>query len=262
MEKCHGCKAGVTMYRFFVERDQINTVDNTVLITGDDRNHIKNVLRMNEGEEVSVMVPGDDREYRCAVSGYSEDAAILKLLFIKESNVELPCEVVLYQALPKADKMELIITKAVELGAARIVPVATKRAVVKLDKDRAQKKTARWNAMCEAAAKQSKRAVIPEVSPVMTFAEALDDCKNYEVKMIPYELSDPDSMNSTRKIMESIEPGSKIAVFIGPEGGFEESEIELATNAGFAPVTLGRRILRTETAGLVVLAWLIYNLES
>lgn len=250
------------MYRFFVRQEQIDTAGNTVILTGDDRNHIKNVLRMSEGEEVSVMVPGDDREYRCAVSGYTEDTAELKLLFVKESNVELPCEVVLYQALPKSDKMELIITKAVELGAARIVPVATKRAVVKLDGDRAGKKTARWNSISEAAAKQSKRAIIPEVSPVMTFSEAIDDCRGFDVRMIPYELSDPDSMNATRKVIGSIEPGSKIAVFIGPEGGFEESEIELATKAGFVAVTLGRRILRTETAGLVVLAWLIYNLES
>ena len=250
------------MYRFFVEQDQINIADKKAFITGDDRNHIKNVLRMNIGEEVSLMVPGGDDEYRCAVAAYTEDAVELTLLFIKESNVELPCEIVLYQALPKADKMELIITKAVELGVSRIVPVATNRAVVKLDKARADKKITRWNAISEAAAKQSKRAVIPQVSDIMTVQEALSDCRSFGAKIIPYELSDPDSMNRTRKLIGGITPGTKGAVFIGPEGGFTEDEIKLATEAGFEPVTLGHRILRTETAGLVVLSWIIYNLET
>jgi 16S rRNA (uracil1498-N3)-methyltransferase len=250
------------MYRFFVDRSRIDLTEKKVLVTGEDRNHIKNVLRMKEGEEVSVMVPGDENEYRCAVKCYTDDAAELTLLFVKESNVELPCEVVLYQALPKADKMELIITKAVELGASRIVPVAAKRSVVKLSGDKAAKKTARWNAISEAAAKQSKRAFIPEVSDVMTMSEALDDCRTFGAKIIPYELSDPDSMNETRKIISNIGPGTKVAVFIGPEVGFEDEEIELAKEAGFLPVTLGRRILRTETAGLVVLSWIVYNVES
>lgn len=250
------------MYRFYVENEQINLNDKTAFITGDDVNHIRNVLRMRKGEEVSLMVPGDDREYRCAVEELAEDEIDLSLLFVKESNVELPCEVVLYQALPKADKMELIITKAVELGAARIVPVATNRAVVKLDKSRADKKTARWNAISEAAAKQSKRAIIPEVANVMTMKEALADCASYDVKIIPYELADRDSMGKTRDIIGSIKPGSKIAVFIGPEGGFTDEEIEMSKEEGLSVVTLGHRILRTETAGLVVLSWLIYNLES
>lgn len=250
------------MYRFFVEEYQIDTVAKKAVVTGEDRNHIKNVLRMKEGEEVSLMVPGNGNEYRCAIAGYTGDEVELTLLFVKESNVELPCEIVLYQALPKADKMELIITKAVELGAVRVVPVATKRSVVKLEKDKAAKKIARWNAISEAAAKQSKRAIIPEVSDVMTMEEALADCRLFEAKIIPYELSDPDSMSDTKKIIGDIKPGSKVAIFIGPEGGFTEEEVSLAVDAGFAPVTLGHRILRTETAGLVVLSWLIYLLES
>ncbi len=250
------------MYRFYVEKEQINVNDRTAVITGDDVNHIKNVLRMKKGEEVSIMVPGDDSEYRCAVNVLNEDSVELDLLFVKNSNVELPCEVVLYQALPKADKMELVITKAVELGASRIVPVATNRAVVKLDGARADKKITRWNAISEAAAKQSKRAMIPEVSNVMSMKEALDDCRSSDVKIIPYELADQDSMNDTRDIIGHIKPGSKIAVFIGPEGGFTDEEISLSREAGFTPITLGHRILRTETAGLVVLSWLIYNLES
>ena len=250
------------MYRFFVDEDQIDLSSKTVTITGEDRNHIKNVLRMKEGEEVSVMTGGDDNEYRCAVDRYTDDAALLTILFVKESNVELPCEVALYQALPKSDKMEFVITKAVELGAARIVPVATDRAIVKLDADKAAKKVARWNTISEAAAKQSKRAIIPQVADVMDFSKALADCSLSDVKIIPYELSDPDSMKHTRKIMESMRPGMKVAVFIGPEGGFTQEEIDAAIAAGFEPVTLGHRILRTETAGLVVLSWISYNLEQ
>ncbi len=250
------------MYRFFVEEEQINIPDRRVYITGDDRNHIKNVLRMNIGEEVSVMVPGADNEYRCAVKSYTDEAAELELLFVKEADVELGCRIVLYQALPKADKMELIITKAVELGVSRIVPVSTKRCVVKLDESKGSKKISRWNAISEAAAKQSKRAYIPEVSSVMTMRKALEDCSDFDVKIIPYELSASSSMDMTRKIIGTIAPGSKIAVFIGPEGGFSEEEIDMAKEAGFTPVSLGRRILRTETAGLVALSFIMYNIES
>ena len=250
------------MYRFFADKEQIDTIAKKVIITGPDVNHIRNVLRMTKGEEVSVVVPGDDDEYRCAVDKYNEDSVELELLFVKKSDAELPCEVVLYQALPKADKMELVITKAVELGASRIVPVAAKRSVVKLDAARSEKKIARWNSISEAAAKQSKRFVIPPVSDIMTFSEAVEDARSFGAKIIPYELSDPASMDRTREIIRGIEPGSSVAVFIGPEGGFTEEEVDMAKDAGFVPVTLGRRILRTETAGLVVLSWLIYNLEK
>ena len=249
------------MYRFFTDSENIDIDAKRAVITGQDVNHIRNVLRMHEGEEVSVMVPGDDREYRCAIRDFTEEAVELTLLFIKESNVELPCKTVLYQCLPKADKMETVITKAVELGAYRIVPVAADRCVVKLDNARADKKVQRWNAIAEAAAKQSKRAIIPEVSGIMTMREALDDCSGYEVKIIPYELADPGMMEHTRQIIGSVEPGMNVAVFIGPEGGFTDEEIELARESGLEIVTLGHRILRTETAGQVVLSWINYNIE-
>ncbi len=250
------------MYRFFVNTDQIDTQEKKVLITGEDRNHLKNVLRMREGEEVSVMIPGDEREYRCAVNSYTDEAAVLDLLFVKECDVELPCDITLYQALPKADKMEVVITKSVELGAKRIVPVSTTRAVVKLDGAREEKKIARWNSISEAAAKQSKRAIIPEVSKILSMQEAIEDCKDHDVKLIPYELQSPDSMDETRRVIESIKPGERVAIFIGPEGGFTDEEIRQASSAGFVPITLGHRILRTETAGMVVLSWIMYNAEG
>ena len=250
------------MHRFFVGRDQIDTENRTAIITGDDVSHIKNVLRMKAGEEVSLMISGDGDEYRCAIREYADDGVRLDLLFIKQSNAELPCRTVLYQALPKADKMEFIIMKAVELGVSAIVPVATERAIVRLEGGRAEKRTARWNAIAEAAAKQSKRAVIPEVRPIMTMKEAIADCRGFAAKIIPYELSDSDGMEKTRKIIRDIKPGMDVAVFIGPEGGFTDNEIKAAESEGIVPVTLGRRILRTETAGLVVLSWLVYELEA
>jgi len=248
------------MYRFFVDKNQISRTG--VVITGSDVNHIKNVLRMKQGEEVSVMVPGDDNEYRCEIAEFSEEEVILSILFVKKSNVELSSKITLFQALPKADKMELIIEKAVELGAFRIVPVATKRSVVKLDKAKEDKKIARWNKISEAAAKQSKRAIVPEVSGVKSFKEAVDECADMDIKLIPYELSDPDSMEKTRQLFASIKAGNSVGIFIGPEGGFTQEEVSYAMDKGLLPITLGHRILRTETAGLTVLSWLVLMLDN
>lgn len=246
------------MYRFFVEPSQIE--GKRVVITGSDFNHIKNVLRMKIGEEIAVSNGNDNREYRCGIEEYTDDEVICTLRFIKEDGVELPSKIYLFQGLPKADKMELVIQKAIELGAYEVIPVAAKRCIVKLDEKKAAAKVSRWQGIAEAAAKQSKRGVIPTVHDVMSMQEAIAYAKNMDIKMIPYELAE--DMQHTRELVESVEPGKRIAVFIGPEGGFEESEIETAFEAGIEPITLGRRILRTETAGLTVLSWLMYQLES
>ena len=248
------------MYQFFVEPGQINRNDNSVIITGSDVNHIKNVLRMRIGEEISVSNGQDGCEYRCGIEAFEEDCVRCKLYFVKEDGVELPVRVTLFQGLPKGDKMEMIIQKAVELGAFEIIPVATKRCVVKLDEKKAVTKVNRWQSIAEAAAKQSKRDMIPTVGPVMSFAQALEKAAPMDLRLIPYELED--GMARTRELLNRIEPGQQIAVFIGPEGGFEESEIALARAKGIHPVTLGRRILRTETAGMTVLAWIGYLMEE
>lgn len=246
------------MYQFFVEPGQIQ--DRIIRITGSDVNHIKNVLRMAPGEEIAVSNGMDGKEYRCGIREIREDEVICELRFVREDGLELPARVYLFQGLPKADKMELIIQKAVELGVYRVIPVATKRAVVKLDEKKAKSKTARWQAIAEAAAKQSKRRMIPEVAGVMTMREAVDYARNMEVKCIPYELAE--RMEHTRELIEGIRPGQEVAVFIGPEGGFEESEVQLAIEAGIEPVTMGKRILRTETAGMTMLSWIMYQLEE
>lgn len=246
------------MYNFFVEPNQI--CDKTITIQGSDVNHIKNVLRMKPGEELSVSNGCDGKEYRCRIVKLMEDQIICELEFIKEDGLELPSRVHLFQGLPKADKMELIIQKVVELGAFDIIPVETRRSVVKLDAKKAKQKTERWQAISEAAAKQSKRRVVPKVWEPLSFAEALKLAKNMDVKIIPYELAE--NMENTKQIISGLKENMDIAVFIGPEGGFDDAEINSAMEAGVQPVTLGKRILRTETAGLTVMSWVMYQLEK
>lgn len=249
---------GESMYQFFVEPGQIS--GNRIVITGKDVNHIKNVLRMKKGEEISVSNGVDGREYRCGIEELLEDEIICGLRFIKEEGLELPSRVYLFQGLPKADKMELIIQKAVELGVYEVIPVSCKRAVVKLDEKKAKNKTARWQGIAEAAAKQSKRGIVPEIKEVMTMKEAIAYSSRAGVRIIPYELAD--GMAETKKIIDGLRPGEDVAVFIGPEGGFEEAEVKEAMKEGIVPVTLGKRILRTETAGMTVLSWIMYQLEE
>lgn len=248
------------MYQFFVEPDRINMEMHRVFITGSDVNHIKNVLRMRPGEEISVSNGVDGKEYRCGILSLEDEMITCELRFVKEDGVELPSKVYLFQGLPKADKMELIIQKAVELGVYEIIPVAAKRCVVKLDDKKAKSKTLRWQQIAESAAKQSKRGIIPKVSDVMTFAEALKYAGELDVKLIPYELAE--GMDRTKEIISGLKAGQSVAVFIGPEGGFEENEVKKAADSGIEPITLGRRILRTETAGFTVLAWIMYQLEE
>lgn len=252
------------MNRFFVEPNQIQ--GKRISITGKDVNHIKNVLRMKPGEEISVSNGADGKEYRCGIEEIGEEEIVCGLRFIKEDGLELPSKIYLFQGLPKADKMELIIQKAVELGAFEIVPVACRRSVVKLDDKKAANKVSRWQGIAEAAAKQSKRAVIPQVKNVMTYRQALEYAKDMDVKIVPYEMENildgASGMAGTKKIMEGLHAGQRIAVFIGPEGGFEEDEIDAAISLGMKPVTLGKRILRTETAGMTVMAWVMYQLEG
>ena len=156
--------------------------------------------------------------------------------------------------------MELIIQKAVELGAYAIVPVETKRCVVKLDEKKAAKKTARWQQIAESAAKQSKRMLIPKIHEVMSFQDALKLAEELDIRLIPYELAK--GMKETKEILNQIRPGQSVGIFIGPEGGFEENEISQALEKGAQAITLGRRILRTETAGLAILSVLMFQLEN
>ena len=245
------------MQHFFVSPEQVK--EGKIYVEGGDVNHMKNVLRMKTGEELTVN-DGEGSQYLCAVESYEADMAVLKILGKKQDESELASKIYLFQGLPMQDKMELIVQKAVELGVYKIVPVAMKRCVVRLDDKKAAKKADRWNSIAESAAKQSKRMLVPEVHSVMTFKEALVYAKELDVLLIPYELAK--GMKETKELIRSIEPGKSIGVFIGPEGGFEEQEVADAMEAGAKPITLGHRILRTETAGLAVLSVLMFQLED
>lgn len=246
------------MYHFFVAPEQIG--EQEIRIDGSDVNHIRNVLRMRPGEPLRLCTGEDNRDYYCEITEITNEYVTARILRIEEQGTELSSRLYLFQGLPKGDKMELIIQKAVELGVYEIIPVSTKRAVVKLDEKKEESKRKRWNAICESAAKQSKRMRIPKVTGVMSFREALEYGAKLDVKLIPYELAQ--DMEQTRRIVDGILPGQSVGIFIGPEGGFEESEVGQAREAGFSPVTLGRRILRTETAGLALLAALMFRLEE
>lgn len=229
-------------------------------VTGPEVNHIRNVMRLKPGEEISVSIGEDGKEYRYGIETLEEDRVLCRLRFVKDKDVELPVKVLLFQGLPKSDKMDLIVQKAVELGAAEIIPVSMQRCVVKLDATRAGKKIQRWQTIAESAASQSRRGVIPRVLPPMTMEEAVAYAEqNTQVRVLPYELQKDDG--STKDYLESIRAGQAVSIFIGPEGGFTPEEVELARQAGIRPISLGPRILRTETAGLAFLSWLIYILE-
>lgn len=244
------------MHRFFIEPFQIQ--DGKIYVEGTDVNHIKNVLRMKTGEQVMIS-DGEGNQYLCALESLEAKRVWFRIVDTWKENRELSSKLYLFQGIPKSDKMELIIQKATELGVHELIPVVTGRTVVKLDEKKAEKKLSRWNTIAEAAAKQSGRSRIPCVREVMTFSEALAFAEALDVLLIPYEKAE--GMEATRRAVEKIRPGQSVGIFIGPEGGFEEAEVELAMSRGAVPVTLGRRILRTETAGFVVLSILLYHLE-
>lgn len=245
------------MQQFFADPSWIR--DGKVYLRGSDVNHIKNVLRMRTGEDVRVS-DGSGSVYLCCISAYEEGTAVLDILKELDSEAELPSQITLFQGLPKGDKMDWIVQKAVELGVYSIVPFSAKRSIVKLDEKKARKRQERWQAIAKGAAEQSGRSRIPEVQPVKSFAEALDAASGLDLVMIPYELEE--GMERTVQVIENIMPGQSIGIFIGPEGGFEEEEVEQAKSTGAEPVSLGKRILRTETAGLTTLSILMYHLES
>lgn len=245
------------MPRFFVTRSQVQ--NDEIIIQGNDVNHIKNVLRMTPGDELSLS-DGEGMDYLCKIQTIGREEVRLRIEDAWSSCVELPVKLYLFQGLPKGDKMEWIIQKAVELGVYEIIPVRTKRVIVKLDDKKETKKIARWQQIAESGAKQSGRGIIPEVKPVMSFREALTYAKNLDAALIPYEKAE--NIQKTREIIHGLKGKQSVGIFIGPEGGFDEKEIEEALGMEIYPVTLGRRILRTETAGLTMLSVLMFEFEE
>lgn len=248
------------MYRFFVKPDQWNQ-GKTPFVGGEDYNHIHNVLRMKIGEEVLISDEGD-KEYQCKIIGYDEEGQLvnLEIIDIFGNARELPTDVVLFQGYPKGDKLETIIQKAVELGASEIVPVRMKRSVVKLDEKKATKKIERMNAISLSAAKQSKRGKVPNVTKVMSIKEACEYAKQLEYVLLPYE--NAEGMEGSKRLIMDAKGKKSIGVFIGPEGGFDEEEVAMIEAIGGNTISLGHRILRTETAAITILSLLMFQLDE
>lgn len=243
------------MFNFFV--DKANRQGDIFYINGADFNHIKNVLRMRKGDEILISCEG--KSHLCSIASLDGETATVKIEQEDYRSTELPVEIILFQGLPKADKMELIIQKTVELGVNKIYPVEMNRCVVKLDAKKKNAKQSRWQAIAESAAKQSKRNIIPEIGEVLTYKQMLEKAKELDLFFIPYE--NKDGMLATKAALSKIKGGMKIGLLIGPEGGFEESEIEQAENAGGLTVSLGARILRTETAAITSVAMCMLHIE-
>lgn len=245
------------MYQFFVEDAQIS--NGIVTIENEDVKHIKNVLRLKCGEKVRIS-SNSGENYFGEIDTLADRMVLVRILEEHAADTELPNKIYLFQGLPKSDKLELIIQKAVELGACEIIPVAMKNCVVKLDEKKASAKQTRWQEIAKSAAKQSKRSVIPAVRRPLSYGEALEAAAALDVRLVPYE--NERGMAATKEAVEAVRPGQSIGIFIGPEGGFAEDEIALAKERGMQLVSLGRRILRTETAGLAMLSILMYYIES
>ncbi|MCX7710420.1 MAG: 16S rRNA (uracil(1498)-N(3))-methyltransferase [Clostridia bacterium] len=242
------------MPRFFV--DKSNVRGDTIFITGEDVGHIKKVLRLRPGENI-IICDGNGTDYLSEIQSIEQDKVIAGINAVEKNLSEPPIDIVLFQGLPKSDKMDFIIQKSVELGVNSIVPVSTERTVVKIDtKKDADHKVVRWQRIALEAAKQCNRGIVPKIEAPVTFEQALNAIKNFDISLIPYEKENQNKLNNTLQKQNL----KRIAVFIGPEGGFSEKEIQRSKESGTIPVTLGPRILRTETAGIMVLSILMYAL--
>ena len=232
------------MYNFFVN-DECRQGDRYIIL-GADHNHIKNVLRMKVGD--TILISANGKSDLCEIETIDNDEIIAPIIEEDYQNTELPLEIHLFQGLPKSDKMELIIQKAVELGVYSITPIEMRRCIVKLDDKKKKSKQTRWQSISESAAKQSKRNLIPEINETISYKAALDAAKELDLLLVPYE--NEDGILSTKEALKELKKAKSVGIIIGPEGGFDEGEIEAAKNAGGRIISLGKRILRTETAAI------------
>lgn len=246
------------MYRFYVSADQL--AEKEVFISGGDVNHIKNVLRLEVGDWI-VACDGNGTDYVSRIQSICSDEVVASIEKVQPTGTELPVRITLFQGMPKKDKLELIIQKAVELGACEIVPVMTKRTVVKLSEEKKiNKRLERWQSIAYAAAKQCDRGIIPTVHKPVSYEEALAMADQLDYNVIPYELQT--GMEDARKIVDQACKQRSLGIFIGPEGGFEPEEVERAMTRNIHPMTLGKRILRTETAGMALLSILMFQMQG
>ncbi len=243
------------MHQFFVEADK-----GVLRFSPEDIHHITHVLRMTDGEEI-MAVTGEGKRYLCRLS-FIEGRPCAEILREVGEGAELLMKVVLYQGLPKADKLEWLLQKNVELGLYALRPVLMDRCVVRWEAKKEDAKLSRLSAISESAAKQSRRDIVPEVLPLMDFPEALAYAKTRGPVLFPYEgaMGMEESRACLLGLAERVRTGKEpleVGIFIGPEGGFSEREVDMAKEAGCHIITLGPRILRTETAGMAIMALLM-----
>lgn len=250
------------MPRFFVKTEQIQ--DETITILGEDVKHIKNVLRKDKGDKIEICNQENGKTYNCQINNIEDNSIFTKIINqIEEQEDKIKIDI--YQGLPKADKMELIIQKSVELGANAIIPVAMKRCVVKIDSKDENKKICRWQKIAESAAKQSGRNEIPEIRNIATVEKISNLINEYDSLIVAYENEKNNTIKRELfKLKDILQEKGKIniALIIGPEGGLEEKDVELLKQSGAKIVTLGNRILRTETVALNMLSVIRYELET
>ncbi|MDE6905867.1 MAG: 16S rRNA (uracil(1498)-N(3))-methyltransferase [Lachnospiraceae bacterium] len=243
------------MYQFFVTEEQIGR--EFITITGGDVNHIKNVLRMKPGETIRVSNQ-KGQDYFCKITEVGEEFIQADILETEAATTELPGKIYLFQGIPKGDRMENVIEKAVELGVYEIIPVSMRYCVVKLDEKKQQAKLKKWQALAMAAAKQSKRSLVPNIHPVMSYKEALAYALQADVCLVPYE--NQAGMEGTKASLSKIKGKRSVSIIIGPEGGFAPEEIEAAGERGEV-ISLGKRILRTDTAAITAMSMVMMEME-
>lgn len=242
------------MHKFFV--DESNIHKDSICIVGENVNHIVKVLRMKNGDKILVS-NGRGKEYICSLSNLSTKEVICDIIYEMENKTEPPVSITLFQGLPKAQKMDLIVQKCVEIGVSKIQPVITSRVVVKTEGKDITGKLERWQRIAEEAAKQSNRGTIPKIFKPISFDKSIEMLGNMDLTIVPYEREESLGI---KNVLKNGMTYKDIGIFIGPEGGFEEYEIERCLKAGIKPVTLGPRILRTETAGFVASTMILYEI--
>ncbi len=238
------------MANFYIEKSDIT--ENIATITGEEAQHISRVLRMKKGDNVTLC-DGEGMFFEATLTDFSDKSVVAEITSSRKAETEPYVELTIFQGVPKNPKLETIVQKLTEIGAVRIVPVDTKRAVAKLDKSA---KVDRLRKIAREAAKQSKRGIVPEVMDSMSFKNAVKLASQADLSIIAYE---EEVETSLKKALSGKTPKT-VSVMIGPEGGFEKDEVEFAKENGLVSITLGKRILRTETAPLVISAAVLYEL--
>ncbi|NTW72456.1 MAG: 16S rRNA (uracil(1498)-N(3))-methyltransferase [Eubacteriaceae bacterium] len=246
---------GKSLQKFFVNKTDVDGIKNEIIISGENHAHLSKSLRMKIGENL-LIADGEGQEYLCVISAISKHETLLNITDNVVNQTELDVKVTLYQGIAKGQKMETIIQKAVELGVFRIVPLITERTIVKLDEKNT--KNERWNKISIEAAKQSKRGILPEVAKPVKLKELSNELKNNSLNIVAYESEKDKSLKSVFREHREVK---HVGIIVGPEGGFSEEEIECLENMGVISASLGKRILRTETAGMALLSMIVYEYE-